>query len=137
MLDLAISSRLDNESEPVVTRPNMGTLLKLERAFKLESAPEALRTPKLEHLAWLAWESRRPRRANVGKVLRLGRRPGRRERERHPFSRRGVAYELAALAIATRQPISELQNADPRIIRALKAILKEQAREREKAARRR
>ena len=60
MLDLAISSRLDNESEPVVTRPNMGTLLKLERAFKLESAPEALRTPKLEHLAWLAWESRRP-----------------------------------------------------------------------------
>jgi hypothetical protein len=49
MIDLAISSRLDNESEPVVTRPNMGTLLKLERAFKLESAPEALRTPKLEH----------------------------------------------------------------------------------------
>ena len=49
----------------------MGTLLKLERAFKLESAPEALRTPKLEHLAWLAWNhaGTRPRRATLGKVL--------------------------------------------------------------------
>lgn len=59
MIDLSISTRLDNESEPVVSTPNMGTLLKLERHFGLESAIQALQNTKLEHVAWLAWESRR------------------------------------------------------------------------------
>jgi len=59
MLDISISTRLDNETEPVTTRPTMGTLLKLERFFKLDSAIESLQRTKLEHLAWLAWESRR------------------------------------------------------------------------------
>jgi len=59
MLDISISTRLDNETEPVTTRPTTGTLLKLERFFKLDSAIEALQRTKLEHLAWLAWESRR------------------------------------------------------------------------------
>lgn len=59
MLDLSISTRLDTETEPVTSTPNMGTLLKLERHFKLDSAINALQQTKLEHVAWLAWESRR------------------------------------------------------------------------------
>ena len=37
----------------------MGTLLQLERYFNLPSAIEALQNTKIEHVAWLAWESRR------------------------------------------------------------------------------
>lgn len=59
MLDISISVRLENETEPVVSTPNMGTLLRLERFFGLPSAIEALQQTKLEHVAWLAWESRR------------------------------------------------------------------------------
>ena len=59
MIDLSISTRLDSETEPVGSNPNMGPLLKLERHFGLESAIQALQNTKLEHVAWLAWESRR------------------------------------------------------------------------------
>ena len=59
MLDVSISSRLENETEPVTTRATFGTLLKLEQFFKLDSAIEAVQTGKLEYMAWLAWESRR------------------------------------------------------------------------------
>jgi len=41
------------------------------------------------------------------------------------------------LALATGQPISELENASPAVIRALQAILKERQQAQEKAARRR
>ena len=59
MLDISITTRLDDETEPVTSKPTMGTLLKLERFFKLDSAIESLQRTKLEHVAWLAWESRR------------------------------------------------------------------------------
>lgn len=58
-LDLAITTRIEGEEEAVVSRPTMGTLLKLEREFNLDSAVQALTQTKLEHVAWLAWESRR------------------------------------------------------------------------------
>jgi hypothetical protein len=58
MLDLSISTRLEGEADPVVSRPTMGTLLALERHFKLDSAVMALQQTKLEHVAWLAWKSR-------------------------------------------------------------------------------
>ena len=112
MLDLAISSRLENESEPVVTRPNMGTLL--AGAHSNSNQPEALRTPKPK--IWRGWRGNTPHAGLVppwekffDSVVDLDV-----ITRTHPFSRRGVAYEVAALAIATRQPISELQNADPR-----------------------
>lgn len=59
MLDISISTRLADETEPVTSVPTMGTLLQLERYFKLDSAIEALQQTKIEHVAWLAWESRR------------------------------------------------------------------------------
>jgi hypothetical protein len=58
-LDLSISTRLEGESEPVVSKPSMGTVLRMELFFKLDSGIEALQKMKLEHLTWLAWESRR------------------------------------------------------------------------------
>lgn len=58
MLDLSITTRLEGESEPVISRPTMGTLLALERHFGLDSAVMALQNTKLEHVAWLAWKSR-------------------------------------------------------------------------------
>ena len=59
MLDISISTRLADETEPVTSKPTMGTLLQLERYFQLPSAIEALQQTKIEHVAWLAWESRR------------------------------------------------------------------------------
>ena len=59
MLELSISSRLDSETEPVTTTANIGAMLRMERCFKLESAVQALQNTKLEHVAWLAWDSRR------------------------------------------------------------------------------
>lgn len=59
MLYLSISTRLADETEPVTSKPTMGTLLQLERFFNLPSAIEALQQTKIEHVAWLAWESRR------------------------------------------------------------------------------
>jgi len=59
MLDLSITTRLEGEPEPITSVPNMGTLLKMERFFGLDSAVQALAVTKLEHIAWLAWESRR------------------------------------------------------------------------------
>ncbi|MCP4245003.1 MAG: hypothetical protein GY772_31060, partial [bacterium] len=56
MLDLSISTRLADETEPVTSKPTMGTLLQLERYFNLPSAIEALQQTKIEHVAWLAWE---------------------------------------------------------------------------------
>jgi len=58
-LDLTITTRLEGEDEPVVSTPTMGTLLRLEREFKLDSAIQALTNTKLEHVAWLAWDCRR------------------------------------------------------------------------------
>lgn len=59
MLDLSITTRLEGEPEPITSTPTMGTLLKMERFFSLDSAVQALAQTKLEHVAWLAWESRR------------------------------------------------------------------------------
>jgi hypothetical protein len=59
MLDLSITTRLEGENESVTSTPNMGTVLKMELYFKLDSGIEALQRMKLEHLTWLAWESRR------------------------------------------------------------------------------
>ncbi len=140
MLDLSISTRLADETEPVTSKPTMGTLLQLERYFNLPSAIEALQQTKIEHVAWLAWEStpaRRAHRADLGKVPRHACRHRVRQRQRHPFSRRGTAYGIASLALATGQPISELENASPTVIRALQAILKERQQAQKKAARRR
>lgn len=58
-LDLSIATRLEGETEPVVSRPSMGTVLRMELFFKLDSGIEALQKMKLEHLTWLAWEARR------------------------------------------------------------------------------
>lgn len=58
-LDLSITTRIEGEDEPVVSTPTMGTLLRLEREFNLDSAIQALTQTKLEHVAWLAWECRR------------------------------------------------------------------------------
>lgn len=59
MLDLSITTRLEGEDEPIRSNPNMGTVLRMELYFKLDSGIEALQRMKLEHLAWLAWECRR------------------------------------------------------------------------------
>ena len=59
MLDLTITSRLEGETESVRSTPNMGTVLRMELYFKLDSGIKALEQMKLEHLCWLAWECRR------------------------------------------------------------------------------
>jgi len=59
MLDLSITTRLEGEDEPIRSNPNMGTVLRMELYFKLDSGIEALQRMKLEHLCWLAWECRR------------------------------------------------------------------------------
>lgn len=59
MLDLTITSRLEGETEPIAGHPNMGTVLRMELFFKLDSGIKSLEQMKLEHLCWLAWECRR------------------------------------------------------------------------------
>jgi hypothetical protein len=59
MLDLTITSRLEGETEAVAGTPNMGMVLRMELFFKLDSGIKALEQMKLEHLCWLAWETRR------------------------------------------------------------------------------
>lgn len=58
VIDLTISVTLVGE-EPFTCKPTIGTLMALERQYKLESGITAIQTMKLEYLAWLAWESRR------------------------------------------------------------------------------
>jgi len=58
MIDLEISVTLTGE-DPFTVRPNMGTILALERHYKLPSGITAIQSMKIEYLAWLAWEKRR------------------------------------------------------------------------------
>ena len=58
VINLSITIRL-TDGEPVTTKPNAGTMLALERAYKLPSGITAVQTMNLEYLAWLAWEKRR------------------------------------------------------------------------------
>ena len=51
VINLSITIRL-TDGEP-------GTMLALERAYKLPSGITAVQTMNLEYLAWLAWEKRR------------------------------------------------------------------------------
>ena len=46
---------LEDPVQVVEVRPNWGSLLRMERNFKLVSALEALKKPSVEHLSWLAW----------------------------------------------------------------------------------
>ena len=48
---------LEDPDLVVEVQPNWGTLLKMERNFKLESGIEAMSTPSVTHLSWLAWQS--------------------------------------------------------------------------------
>lgn len=59
MLDVSITTRLEGEDEAIRSNPNMGTVLRMELYFKLDSGIEALQRMKVEHLTWLAWECRR------------------------------------------------------------------------------
>lgn len=58
MIDLDITATLTGE-DPFTVRPNMGTILALERHYKLESGITAIQSMKVEYLTWLAWEKRR------------------------------------------------------------------------------
>jgi len=61
MLDIAITIKLESDSEPWTVYPTTGTLLAFERHYgsAVTSAGEALATGRLEYVAFLAWESRR------------------------------------------------------------------------------
>jgi len=61
MIDLAITVKLEGETDHWTVRPNAGTLLAFERHYgsAVSSAGEALATGRLEYVAFLAWEARR------------------------------------------------------------------------------
>lgn len=58
MIDLEITATLTGEP-PFTVRPNMGTILALERHYSLDSGITAIQSMKIEYLTWLAWEKRR------------------------------------------------------------------------------
>ncbi len=68
MLDLSISTRLADETEPVTSKPTMGTLLQLERFFNLPSAIEALQQTKSS--MWRGWRGNHA--GTLGSLCRPG-----------------------------------------------------------------
>lgn len=57
----AITVTLEGEPEPYTARPNAGTLIAMEDFYgpKIESAESALKTGRLEYIAFLVWECQR------------------------------------------------------------------------------